>query len=290
MDDVVARAEGNAFYAEELLAAGLHGEALPLGLTDVLLARVEQRSPAAQQVLRIAAVAGRRVRHELVAAVGGLATGELEAGAGRGGAPPPAGGLRRRPLPLPARAAARGGARRPAAGGAGAAARVDRRLPGRDARARARRPSGPTTPGRATTCPAPSAPRSRRRWTPARSARRPSSCSTWRRRSRCGRPCPTPRSGPAATRRRCCWRPPPPRARWGSCTGRWRCCAPALEVLGPDADPVGAGAGALHAGPGDGAGRGRRPARTARAPRRWRSCRPSRRRRCAPGRRPRTRG
>jgi DNA-binding CsgD family transcriptional regulator/tetratricopeptide (TPR) repeat protein len=78
VDDVVARAEGNAFYAEELLAAGLHGEALPLGLTDVLLARVEQRSPAAQQVLRIAAVAGRRVRHELVAAVGELATGELE--------------------------------------------------------------------------------------------------------------------------------------------------------------------------------------------------------------------
>jgi DNA-binding CsgD family transcriptional regulator len=79
VDDVVARAEGNAFYAEELLAAGLQGEALPLGLTDVLLARVEQRSPAAQQVLRIAAVAGRRVRHELVAAVGGLATGDLEA-------------------------------------------------------------------------------------------------------------------------------------------------------------------------------------------------------------------
>jgi DNA-binding CsgD family transcriptional regulator/tetratricopeptide (TPR) repeat protein len=78
IEDVVARAEGNAFYAEELLAAGLHGEVLPLGLTDVLLARVEQRSPAAQQVLRIAAVAGRRVRHELVAAVGGLAGDELE--------------------------------------------------------------------------------------------------------------------------------------------------------------------------------------------------------------------
>lgn len=77
--DVVRRAEGNAFYAEELLAAGLQGEALPLALTDVLLARVEQRSPAAQQVLRIAAVAGRRVRHELVAAVGGLSAGELEA-------------------------------------------------------------------------------------------------------------------------------------------------------------------------------------------------------------------
>ncbi|WP_097184514.1 helix-turn-helix transcriptional regulator [Blastococcus haudaquaticus] len=78
VEDVVARAEGNAFYAEELLAAGLHGEALPMGLTDVLLARVEQRSPAAQQVLRVAAVAGRRVRHELVAAVGGLDDADLE--------------------------------------------------------------------------------------------------------------------------------------------------------------------------------------------------------------------
>ncbi|WP_346621576.1 AAA family ATPase [Blastococcus montanus] len=78
VDDVVARAEGNAFYAEELLAAGLQGEALPLALADVLLARVEQRSPAAQQVLRVAAVAGRRVRHELLAAVGELTPGELD--------------------------------------------------------------------------------------------------------------------------------------------------------------------------------------------------------------------
>ncbi|MGY1834014.1 AAA family ATPase [Blastococcus sp. SYSU DS0510] len=78
IDDVVARAEGNAFYAEELLAAGLHGEGLPLALADVLLARVEQRSPAVQQVLRVAAVAGRRVRHELVAAIGELPPDELE--------------------------------------------------------------------------------------------------------------------------------------------------------------------------------------------------------------------
>ena len=78
VDDVVARAEGNAFYAEELLAAALQGEALPWALADVLLARVEQRSAAAQQVLRIAAVAGRRVRHELVAAAGGLAPEALD--------------------------------------------------------------------------------------------------------------------------------------------------------------------------------------------------------------------
>ncbi|RBY75238.1 LuxR family transcriptional regulator [Geodermatophilus sp. TF02-6] len=79
VEDVVARAEGNAFYAEELLAAGLAGETLPLALTDVLLARVEQLGEAAQRVVRVAAVAGRRVRHELVAAVGGLDPTELEA-------------------------------------------------------------------------------------------------------------------------------------------------------------------------------------------------------------------
>ncbi|MGY1770439.1 helix-turn-helix transcriptional regulator [Blastococcus sp. SYSU D00813] len=78
VDDVVARAEGNAFYAQELLAAGLAGESLPLALTDVLLARVERLAPAAQRVLRVAAVAGRQVRHELVAAVSGLSPAELE--------------------------------------------------------------------------------------------------------------------------------------------------------------------------------------------------------------------
>ncbi|RBY83507.1 helix-turn-helix transcriptional regulator [Blastococcus sp. TF02A-30] len=78
VEDVVARAEGNAFYAEELVAAGLQGEALPWALADVLLARVEQRSSAAQQVLRVAAVAGRRVRHEWLAALGEWAPAELE--------------------------------------------------------------------------------------------------------------------------------------------------------------------------------------------------------------------
>jgi DNA-binding CsgD family transcriptional regulator/tetratricopeptide (TPR) repeat protein len=78
VEDVVARAEGNAFYAEELLAAGLAGEALPMGLTDVLLARVEQLTPPAQQVLRVAAVAGRQVRHELVSAVSWQSPQETE--------------------------------------------------------------------------------------------------------------------------------------------------------------------------------------------------------------------
>lgn len=79
VDDVVARAEGNAFYAEELLAAGSRGGELPWALSEVLLARVEELGPAAQQVLRVAAVVGRRVRHDLLAAVAGLPDPDLDA-------------------------------------------------------------------------------------------------------------------------------------------------------------------------------------------------------------------
>ena len=49
---------------------------LPAGLADLLLARMERLSPTAQQVLRAAAVTGRRVDDELVRQVSGL--GELE--------------------------------------------------------------------------------------------------------------------------------------------------------------------------------------------------------------------
>ena len=77
--DVVARAEGNAFYAEELLAAGAGGAQLPAGLTEVLLTRVEELGADAQQLLRVTAVAGRRVRHDLLAAVAGLPGRELDA-------------------------------------------------------------------------------------------------------------------------------------------------------------------------------------------------------------------
>jgi DNA-binding CsgD family transcriptional regulator len=78
---IVARAEGNAYYAEELLAsvsgaaqaAGASGEpVLPSGLAAVLLSRVERVSDAAQQVLRVAAVAGRRASDDLVRAAAQL--------------------------------------------------------------------------------------------------------------------------------------------------------------------------------------------------------------------------
>lgn len=80
---IVERAEGNAFYAEELLAA-LPGDdapvspAMPSGLADVLLIRIEQLSDTAQQVLRTASVAGRRVEHELLRDAVQLPEEELE--------------------------------------------------------------------------------------------------------------------------------------------------------------------------------------------------------------------
>ncbi|MFI6938819.1 AAA family ATPase [Streptomyces sp. NPDC050418] len=81
---IVERAEGNAFYAEELLAAtaddvnGSGAVDVPSGLADVLLVRFEQLSGTAQEVLRAASVAGRSVGHEVLRAVVELPTDELE--------------------------------------------------------------------------------------------------------------------------------------------------------------------------------------------------------------------
>jgi DNA-binding NarL/FixJ family response regulator len=83
LNDIVTRAEGNAYYAEELLAASVggdprHRDALPAGLAALLLNRVEQLTDATQQVLRAAAVAGRKADDELVRAASGLAAAEYE--------------------------------------------------------------------------------------------------------------------------------------------------------------------------------------------------------------------
>jgi DNA-binding CsgD family transcriptional regulator len=76
---IVASADGNAYYAEELLAAlsdvaaGTAGGAgLPAGLAALLMSRVERVSDAAQRVLRAAAVAGRRADDHLIRAASGL--------------------------------------------------------------------------------------------------------------------------------------------------------------------------------------------------------------------------
>jgi len=80
VERIYARSEGNPFYAEQLLAAGAGRTdvALPSTLADVLLARVQALSEPAQQVLRVAAVAGRRVSHQLLAELAGQPEPDLE--------------------------------------------------------------------------------------------------------------------------------------------------------------------------------------------------------------------
>jgi DNA-binding CsgD family transcriptional regulator/tetratricopeptide (TPR) repeat protein len=69
--ELAARAQGNPFYAEELLAARDQGMRVPEVLRNLLLLRVAELGPDERRVLRIAAVGGTRVPHELLAAVAG---------------------------------------------------------------------------------------------------------------------------------------------------------------------------------------------------------------------------
>jgi DNA-binding CsgD family transcriptional regulator/tetratricopeptide (TPR) repeat protein len=67
---IYRRAEGNPFFLEELAraSAGVSGE-VPSIVSEVMTARVARLSPDAQEVLRAAAVGGRRVTHDRLATV-----------------------------------------------------------------------------------------------------------------------------------------------------------------------------------------------------------------------------
>jgi DNA-binding CsgD family transcriptional regulator/tetratricopeptide (TPR) repeat protein len=75
---IVARSEGNPFFAEELLSAAdnRQGE-LPRGLRDLLLERVARLDPPTQGLLRLAAAAGRDVGYPLLLAAAGLPEHEV---------------------------------------------------------------------------------------------------------------------------------------------------------------------------------------------------------------------
>src|SRR6476619_5074642 len=68
---IVSRAEGNAFFAEELVSAteGARGAGLPDDLADLLLVRLDRLDDEARSGVRAASCAGRRVGHPLLAAV-----------------------------------------------------------------------------------------------------------------------------------------------------------------------------------------------------------------------------
>ncbi len=69
---IVTRAEGNAFFVEELVAAAQRGQqVLSAGLADLLLVHLDALDADARAVLRAVSVAGRRVGHALLARVVG---------------------------------------------------------------------------------------------------------------------------------------------------------------------------------------------------------------------------
>jgi DNA-binding CsgD family transcriptional regulator/tetratricopeptide (TPR) repeat protein len=78
LERILERSQGNAFFAEELVAAA-DGGGLPESLRDALLVRLQRLGGAALGVVRAAAVAGRSVDHRLLAAVAGLPAAELGA-------------------------------------------------------------------------------------------------------------------------------------------------------------------------------------------------------------------
>ena len=77
-DAIVARSEGNPFFAEELLAAaGDQSGELPRGLREALLRRVAGLDARTQALLRLAAAAGRDVGYPLLRALAALPEHEL---------------------------------------------------------------------------------------------------------------------------------------------------------------------------------------------------------------------
>ena len=78
--EIVARAEGNAFFVEELVGAAAGGPDrwVPEELADVLLVRLDRLDDTAREVVRTASVAGRRVTHSVLAEVTGLDDDDLD--------------------------------------------------------------------------------------------------------------------------------------------------------------------------------------------------------------------
>jgi DNA-binding CsgD family transcriptional regulator/tetratricopeptide (TPR) repeat protein len=76
---VFERSDGNPFFTEELAAVSGAGELTP-GLQDLLLARLDRLDKVAQQVVRAAAVGGRRISHRMLAAAVDIPGGTLDEG------------------------------------------------------------------------------------------------------------------------------------------------------------------------------------------------------------------
>ncbi|HEV3293976.1 MAG TPA: AAA family ATPase, partial [Streptosporangiaceae bacterium] len=89
VDELYGRGEGNPFFTEQLVAAGLVGQAdgglrvpagLPARLAELLLARAGRCAGDARVVLAVLAVAGRPLAEDLVGAITGLGVEAVRGG------------------------------------------------------------------------------------------------------------------------------------------------------------------------------------------------------------------
>lgn len=78
-DSIVDRADGNAFFVEELASAASGAVSLA-DLADVLLVRLDRLDDTARQVVRTASVSGRRVAHDMLDSASGLDGPALDEG------------------------------------------------------------------------------------------------------------------------------------------------------------------------------------------------------------------
>ena len=80
IERIVQRAQGNAFYVEELVGAFLGGGwSLPEDLADLLLVRLDRLDDLARDVVRVASAAGQRVSHDLLVEVAPVSEDDLDA-------------------------------------------------------------------------------------------------------------------------------------------------------------------------------------------------------------------
>ncbi len=79
VEQIVNRGQGNPFFTNELVAAHLAGDTIPIVLSDLISADVAALDETARHVLGVVAAIGRDVNHELLADAVELGITELEA-------------------------------------------------------------------------------------------------------------------------------------------------------------------------------------------------------------------
>ena len=78
VDHVVARGQGNPFFTQELVAAHLAGETIPMVLSDLISAEISGLDDGARHVLGAVAAMGRETSHQLLAAIVTLTEPEID--------------------------------------------------------------------------------------------------------------------------------------------------------------------------------------------------------------------